>query len=159
MKNKTITLWLTFLGGPLGLHRLYLNGHWDRYSALFCVPTLLGSYGIYRARTLNLEDGWSWVLIPLLGFTVALCAVMAIAYGLRDTEKWNQRYNPASPADATAGQTNWLTVAGLGITLLAGTTVLLASIAFSFQRYFEYGFDPTRALDTPSATVSPAAKP
>ncbi len=155
MKNKTLALWLTFLGGPLGLHRLYLYGRWDRYSALFCVPTLLGSYGVYRARTLNLEDGWSWVLIPLLGFTVAICALMAIAYGLRDTEKWNRRYNPESPADAAAGQTNWLTVAGLVIVLLAGTTVLLASIAFSFQRYFEYGFDETQALDSPSATAKP----
>ncbi len=146
MKNKTLALWLTFLGGPLGLHRLYLYGRWDRYSALFCVPTLLGSYGVYRARTLNLEDGWSWVLIPLLGFTVAICALMAIAYGLRDTEKWNRRYNPESPADAAAGQTNWLTVAGLVIVLLAGTTVLLASIAFSFQRYFEYQIEAARLI-------------
>ena len=155
MKNKTLALWLTFLGGPLGLHRLYLNGKWDRYSALFCVPTLLGSYGVYRARTLNLEDGWSWVLIPLLGFTVAICALLAIAYGLSDSEKWNRRYNPESAIDAAAGQTNWLTVAGLAITLLAGTTVLLASIAFSFQRYFEYGFDESQALDTPSLKVRP----
>ena len=154
MKNKTAALWLTFLGGPLGLHRLYLNGRWDRYSALFCAPTLLGSYGVYRARTLGLEDGWSWVLTPLLGFTIAICALLAIAYGLRDAEKWNRRYNPASPVDAAAGQSNWLTVAGLTIALLAGTTVLLASIAFSFQRYFEYGFDQSQALDAPSIKKS-----
>ena len=24
MKNKTLATWLTFLGGPLGLHRFYL---------------------------------------------------------------------------------------------------------------------------------------
>lgn len=155
MKNKTIALWVTFLGGPLGLHRLYLNGRWDRNSALCCVPTLLGSYGLYRARTLGLEDGWSWVLIPLLGFTVAICALLAIAYGLSDSEKWNRRYNPDSPIDAAAGQTNWLAVAGLAIALLTGTTVLLASIAFSFQRYFEYGFDASQALDTPSAASKP----
>lgn len=154
MKNKTLALWITFLGGPLGLHRLYLNGRWDRYSALFCVPTLLGCYGLYRARTLGLEDGWSWVLTPLLGFTAAICALMAIAYGLRDAEKWNQRYNPGSPADHAAGKSNWFTVAGLAIALLAGTTVLLASIAFSFQRYFEYGFDESKALDAPSIKKS-----
>lgn len=154
MKNKTIALWLTFLGGPLGLHRWYLNGHWDRYSALYCLPTLLGAYGVYRARTLGLEDGWSWVLTPLLGFTAAVCAMQAIAYGLRDTEKWNQRYNPTSPSDHPAGSSHWLTVIGLAIALLAGTTVLLASIAFSFQRYFEYGLDQSQALDAPSVKKS-----
>ena len=29
MKNKTLAAWLTFLGGPLGLHRFYLHGPTD----------------------------------------------------------------------------------------------------------------------------------
>ena len=29
MKNKTFATWLTFLGGPLGLHRFYLRGLGD----------------------------------------------------------------------------------------------------------------------------------
>ena len=29
MKNKTLATWLTFFGGPLGLHRFYLRGFGD----------------------------------------------------------------------------------------------------------------------------------
>lgn len=141
MKNKTLALWITLLGGPLGLHRLYLKGRWDGISALWCVPTLIGSYGVWRARTLGLDDGLSWLLIPFLGFTAAACALMAILHGLTDTEKWNRRHNPQAPLDAAAGNSNWFTVAGLVVALMAGATVLLASIAFSFQRYFEYRYE------------------
>jgi 4-hydroxybenzoate polyprenyltransferase len=150
MKNKTLALWLTLLLGPLGLHRVYLFGRFDQWSFAFLVPTLLGAYGVIRARTLSLDDGWSWVLIPLLGFTLAWCALLAIVYGLQDTEKWNHRFNPGKPADDPAGDSNWLTVAGLAIALFAGTTVLLASIAFTFQHYFEFELDPSQVLDTPT---------
>ncbi len=138
MKNKTVALWLTLLGGPLGLHRRYLLGRYDTVAWLLPLPTLLGLYGVVRARSLGLEDLWSWLLIPLLGFTMAGCALNALVYGLMDAEKWNARFNPGQPGDAAPGQTHWLTVAGLVAALMLGATVLLASIAFSFQRYFEY---------------------
>jgi multisubunit Na+/H+ antiporter MnhB subunit len=81
---------------------------------------------------------------------MASCALLAIVYGLQDTEKWNHRFNPGIPANEPAGASNWLTVAGLAIALFAGTTVLLASIAFTFQRYFEFELDPSQALDAPA---------
>jgi hypothetical protein len=30
MKNKTLATWITFVGGPFGLHRFYLFGTGDR---------------------------------------------------------------------------------------------------------------------------------
>ena len=91
-----------------------------------------------RARTLGLDDVWSWVLIPFGGFALAASALVAIRYGLTDAASWNARFNPqADPQDA-AGQTHGLTVLGLGASLMFGTTVLMATIAFSFQRYFEF---------------------
>ena len=150
MKNKTLALWITLVGGPLGLHRLYLNGRWDGISALWCVPTLIGSYGMWRARHFGLDDGLSWLLIPFLGFTVAASALLALVYGVTHTEKWNRRYNPQAPVDAPAGNSNWFTVAGLVAGLMFGATVLLSSIAFSFQRYFEYQYDQTQALEAPA---------
>ena len=108
------------------------------------VGTLL--YGIQRVQRYGLDDAWSWVLIPLLGFTVAGCALTAIVYGLTSREKWNARFNRSVGEDAAAGGTNWFTIAAVALSLLVGTTVLMASIAFSFQRYFEYQVEEGRKI-------------
>ena len=145
-KNKTLAAWLAFLGGPLGLHRFYLHGLGDLLGWARPIPTALGLYGIQRVQQFGLDDTWSWVLIPLLGFTIAGCALTAIVYGLATREKWNARHNPSLPLDAPAGGTNWLTIAAAALALLFGTTVLMASIAFSFQRYFEYQVEEGRRI-------------
>lgn len=145
MKNKTVAVWVTFLAGPLGLHRLYLKGRMDTLGWILPWPTLLGSYGVMRARDMGVDDTLSWLLIPLLGFTWAGCALTAIVYGLMDTEKWNRLFNPTAGSDAPAGQTNWGTIIGMATALFLGTTALMATIAFSFQHYFEYQQETTAA--------------
>ncbi|MGH8821104.1 MAG: NINE protein [Rhodoferax sp.] len=146
MKNKTIAAWLAFLGGPLGLHRFYLHGVRDLMGWLLPIPTALGLYGVERARQFGLDDAWSWGLIPLVGFTIAGCALTAIVFGLMEPEKWNTRFNPAAPADAASGRTNWFTMGAIVLSLLIGTSVLMASIVFSFQRYFEYQIAQARQI-------------
>jgi hypothetical protein len=146
MKNKTLATWLTFWGGPLGLHRFYLKGLGDMLGWLLPVPTALGIYGIQRVQGFGLDDQLSWVLIPCLGFTIAGCALTAIVYGLMPVEKWNAKFNPQSAADAAAGQTNWLTVFGIATSLLIGTAILMSSLAFSFQMYFEYQIEQARLI-------------
>jgi hypothetical protein len=71
---------------------------------------------------------------------IAACGLTAIVYGLMDTERWNHRFNASAPADAKAGQSSWLTIFGVALSLLLGATALIATIAFSFQRYFEYQY-------------------
>ena len=56
MKNKTLAAWLAFFGGPFGLHRFYLFGFGNRLAWLLPIPTLLGIYGVLRARSIGLED-------------------------------------------------------------------------------------------------------
>ena len=146
MKNKTLATWLTFWGGPLGLHRFYLKGLGDMLGWLLPVPTALGIYGIQRVQAFGLDDQLSWLLIPCLGFTIAGCALTAIVYGLMTTEKWNAKFNPQGNADEVAGQTNWLTVFGIATSLLIGTAVLMSSLAFSFQMYFEYQIEQARLI-------------
>ena len=138
MKSKTAAAWLAFIGGPLGLHRFYLHGRADLLGWLLPIPSALGLYGIARIQRYGLDDQWSWVLVPMLGFTFAGCALMAIVYGLMTPEKWNAHFNPASDAGAPAGRTNWFTIFAVVGALMVGTGVLMASIVFSFQRYFEY---------------------
>lgn len=146
MKSKTLAAWLAFLGGPLGLHRFYLRGLGDLLGWFLPIPTALGIYGIQRVQQFGLDDQTSWVLIPMLGFTVAGCALTAILYGLMTPERWNARFNPQAAPDAPAGGTRWATIGAVVLSLLVGTTVLMASIVFSFQRYFEYQVEEGRRI-------------
>ena len=146
MKNKTIAAWLAFLGGPFGLHRFYLRGFNDTLGWLLPLPTALGLYGIERIQQFGVDDFWSWLLIPLLGFTIAGCALTAIVYGLMSPEKWNAHFNPSLALDARPGQTNWFTIGAVALALLVGSTVLLSSIVYSFQHYFEYQVAQAREI-------------
>ena len=152
MKNKTLVTWLTFAGGPLGLHRFYLYGSADRIGWLLLVPTLLGVYGIDRAQRYGLDDRWIGLLIPLLGITIAGCALNALVYGLMTPEKWNARFNPSAASDAHCGQSNWGTIAALVLSLFIGTATMVASLAFGFQRYFEH--EAEEIMKSPAAFVA-----
>jgi hypothetical protein len=146
MKNKTLAAWLAFLGGPLGLHRFYLHGLGDLIGWLLPIPTALGLYGIQRLQRFGVDDPWSWALIPLLGFNIAGCALMAIIYGLMTREKWNGRFNPGGPEAADAGGTTWTTIFAVVFSLLFGTTALMASIVYSFEKYFTYQVEEGRKI-------------
>jgi len=146
MKNKTIAAWLAFIGGPLGLHRMYLYGLGDVWAWVHPIPTALGIYGVQRALEFGQDDGLSWVLTPLAGFTFAITALHAIVYGLMSTEKWNALFNPQGDPGAEAGKTSWATIGAVVLALLVGTTVLMSSIVFSFQRYFEHQIEEARKI-------------
>ncbi len=138
MKNKTTAVWLTLILGLTGLHRLYLFKRFDAISWMLLLPTLIGAYGLLRAHQIGIEDHMSWLLIPWIGLSAAASSLMAIVYGLMETEKWNIRYNPGSPPEGTAGSSGWLTIIGVVIALMLGATVLLSSLAFSLEHFFEY---------------------
>ena len=120
----------------------------DGLAAAILCATVLGVYGVLRARTHGLDDRLSWVLIPFLGFTLAGCALNALVYGLMSTENWNARFNPGKPIESEAGATGKMTVAGLITALFLGTTVLMASLAFTAQRFFEYQAELAHQQDT-----------
>lgn len=146
MKNKTLATWLAFVGGPLGLHRFYLHGLGDWLGWLLPVPTALGVYGIQRVQQFGQDDVLSWLLVPLVGFTIAGCCLTAIVYGLTTREAWNARFNPGASESAEAGGTRWATIFAIVGALMIGAGVLMASIAFSFQRYFEHQVEEGRRI-------------
>lgn len=104
---------------------------------LLPIPTALGIYGIERIKRFGIDDPVSWVLVPLLGFTIAGCALTAIVYGLMPPEQWNAKFNQHQPALSTCGNSNWLTVGALVAALMIGSTTLIASLAFTIQGYFQ----------------------
>lgn len=144
-KNKTAAAWLALIAGQLGLHRLYLFGWSDLWAWAHPITAALGWWGVERVRLYGQDDQLAWVLIPLLGFTLAATALTAIYYGLMSSEKWNARYNPGAP-EAAAGHTSWLTIGAVVFALLFGTIALMSSIVFSFQRYFEYQVEEARKI-------------
>jgi hypothetical protein len=146
MKNKTLASWLAFVGGPLGLHRFYLHGIADGLGWLLPVPTLGGIYGIARVLRFGVDDTLSWWLIPMLGFTIAATSLTAIVYGLTSREKWNARFNRDAAQDADAGGTNWFTIAAVVLALMIGTGCLMATLAYSFQHYFEWQIEEGRKI-------------
>jgi hypothetical protein len=131
-RSKAVATWIALLGGSLGLHRFYLYGWRDPLAWLHPWPTLLGLYGVERMRDLGQDDRLAWVLIPLLGLMLAGTMLVAIVYGLTPDAKWNARFDPPAPASG------WATMFGVALALLVGGGVLMATIAFSAQRYFEY---------------------
>ena len=144
MKNKTLSAWLAFVGGPLGLHRFYLFGLSDLIGWALPIPTAVGIYGLLRARGLGLDDHLSWLLIPILGFVIAACSLNAIVYGLMDADKWNARFNAGQ--DQGSGNGNWLTILAVIGALMVGATALMAELAYSFQRYFEWQIELARQI-------------
>lgn len=140
--SKTLATWLGFLGGSLGLHRFYLHGWGDVWGWLHLPPTLLGAYGVSRMLALGQDDHLAWALIPLLGLSLAASMLAAIVYGLTPDERWNARFNPRSPPC----KSGWAAVFGVIGALTVGATVLMATIAFSGQRYFESQIEEARKI-------------
>lgn len=149
-KSKTLATWLAFLGGGLGLHRFYLHGLRDVGGWVWAAITLVGVQGLRRHLGVGQDDHAAWLLLPVLGFSLSAGALMALVYGLMPDEKWNARFNPGGP-EHRAG---WLTVLGVVLALLVGATVLMSAIAFSAQRYFEYGSEAAAAPQANSDRLS-----
>ena len=152
-KSKTLATWIAIVGGSLGLHRFYLHGFRDLPGWLHPLPTLIGLYGVMRARSLGQDDQLAWMLIPFVGVTIAASMLCAIVYGLASDDKWNARFN----AGRNVSRSGWAAVLGAMLALLVGAGVLMATIAFVAQRYFEYQVETEAAAVNQPAT--PAAPP
>jgi hypothetical protein len=132
-KSKTIAAWAALLLGSFGLHRLYLYGWRDRLAWLHPWPTLAGLYGVQRMELLGQDDRLSWLLIPLLGLMLVNATLCAIVYGLKSDEKWDAQHNLGQ----SSRPNGWGAILAVIASLLIGGTCLMATIAFSAQRYFE----------------------
>ncbi len=133
-KSKLAATWMALIGGSFGMHRFYLHGARDPWAWCSVPLTLLGVYGLQRARQFGLDDHVSWLLMPVLGLMLAAGMLAAIMVGLTPDERWDSRFNPTGATSSTG----WLTILGVLLALALGATALMATIAFSAQRFFEY---------------------
>jgi len=132
LKSKTLATWLALLLGSLGAHRFYLKGWRDVAGWLHPLPALLGLAGALRMHNLGVDDHAAWLLIPLLGLALSAGMLAAIAIGLTPDDKWADRYQ--QPLKATG----WGAVLGVIAALMVGGTVLMGTLAFAGEKFFEY---------------------
>lgn len=153
-RSKTLAVWLTLLAGALGLHRWWLGGPGRRWALVYPLPTLWGLYGVLRMRDLGLDDRLAWLLVPLLGLTLSAAALEAIVTGLTPAPQWEARHGTGT------GTSHWGTVLGVIVALMAGATVLLGTLAFAGQKYFEWdAAPPVVALSPQGPQNSKVLKP
>jgi len=146
-RSKSLATWLAVIGGTLGLHRFYLYGWRDLPGWLYPLPTLLGLAGVQRMRAFGQDDRVAWVLIPVLGLTISIAMLTAIVYGLTPDDKWAARHNPGRPPQPTG----WMPVLGVIVALLLGASVLMGTVAFGMQHFFEWQLE--------AAAVQNSARP
>jgi hypothetical protein len=144
-RSKTIATWLAVIGGTLGLHRFYLHGFGDRLGWLHALPTAVGLVGVQRMRNLGQDDRLAWLLIPLLGLMISQAMLCAIVYGLTADARWDARHNPGHAMRATG----WGPVLGVIAALLVGAAVLMGTVAFGGQRFFEWQLEDQRSSNSP----------
>ena len=152
-RSKTVAAWLALLLGTLGVHRLYLHGPRDAIAWLHPLPTAAGLLGVWRLRTLGQDDPLAWLLIPLLGLMISMAMLCAIVYALTPDEKWGARHNPGQPVTATG----WGAVLAAIAALLIGGTVLMGTVAYGGQKFFEWELaDKTKrhSAATPDQKIS-----
>ena len=132
-RSKTLAAWLALVAGAAGAHRVYLHGWRDPWAWLFLPPTLIGLFGAWRMNTLGQDDRLAWLLIPLLGLALSAAMLSAIVLALTPDAQWDARFNPGQPAR----DTGWGAVIAAIVALLVGGAVLMGTVAFTGQRYFE----------------------
>lgn len=134
---------LAFALGTLGAHRFYLHGLKDKFGWLHCLATAIGYIGITLLRDNDLASvaGWICTGIGLSGLMAAFLS--AIVFGLRPDEKWDAQYNPTSGQQSHSG---WAVVLTVIASLMIGATVLMASFAFSFEKFFDSQIEAARKI-------------
>ena len=133
-RSKAAATWIAIAGGALGLHRFYLYGWHDRIGWAYPLPTLLGLAGAQRMRAFGQDDTAASLMIPLLGLSLTAAMLSAIVYALTSDERWAARHNP----NQSPQPTGWAPVLGAIVALLLGASVLMGTLAFGGQRFFEW---------------------
>jgi hypothetical protein len=134
VRSKTLATWLAVLFGSLGAHRFYLYGRSDLLAWLHPWPTLLGLAGVIRMRVLGQDDHLSWLLIPILGIMLSQAMLTAIVIGLTPDERWAMQHPGGEPSRPSG----WLAVLGVILALMLGAGVLMGTLAFGGQKFFEW---------------------
>ncbi len=150
-RSKTLAAWLALLAGALGAHRFYLRGWRDPLAWAPWPLTLAGAAGVLRMRLLGQDDQLAWLLVPMLGLTISAGAFAAILHALTPDAAWDARHNPGQVGAATG----WGAVLAAVAALFLGGIVLMGTITFSLQKFFEWQLAAPHGAAQNSSTLRP----
>ncbi len=138
LRSKAIAAWLAVLAGPLGVHRLYVHGRRDAIAWCQAAASVAGVVGVQRMRHCGQDDAAAQWLVPLLGVVISLSMATAIVWALTPDERWNERHN----AGRRPPPSGWSAVLAAVVALMVGGAVLMGTIAYSVQKFFEWQLQP-----------------
>jgi TM2 domain-containing membrane protein YozV len=132
-RHKALAALLASVFGALGLERLYLGQRrWWLPLAVtaLMLPLLIGVRNWYQSPAFFVA------MVPVIaGF------IHALVLALMPDEKFDARFNSASPRRNTSG---WNAVLVAIVTLMVGATILMTTIVLLFQTYFEHSLGLAR---------------
>ena len=130
-KNKAFATFLASVFGGLGLHRFYLFGKTDfwGWAHFLTLPVSALAHVTGSGRPL-LVVGIFFIVSVLCGFLEAL------VIGLTPDEQWDARHNPDSERQTDSG---WPVALLLVLTMAAGATGLILTLARAFDLFFTGG--------------------
>ena len=130
-KNKTLAALLAAVAGTLGIHRLYLRGVADKWAWLH----LASAPATWLLTVLAPQADIFYELLPLtLSYLVGFLEALVI--GLTADEKFDARFNAGSGRESSS---RWPLAVLLVVTMLAGTTTLIATISRLFDLLYTGG--------------------
>lgn len=138
-RSKTVATWLALLGGGFGLHWFYLRGWKAPAGWLHPLPTVLGVVGVLRILGNGQDDALAPLLIPLGGLSLSAALLTGIIIGLTPDDRWQARHGRGRSS-------GWGAVIGVVLSLLIGAGVLMSTITYGLQRYFEIQVEEARKI-------------
>ncbi|APA84184.1 TM2 domain-containing protein [Paraburkholderia sprentiae WSM5005] len=142
-RSKTLTAALAFLFGSLGAHRFYLYGTRDIYGWAHLLGTLIGIPGLMLLIASERASILGWVLASIGAVSLFAAFLAALVYGLRPDQKWDAQFNAHTERKSRSG---WTVVFVVIFSLLIGAFLLMTSLAFAFQTYFESQLEAARSI-------------
>lgn len=130
-KNKTVAALLALILGGAGAHRAYLRGARDKWAWLHLASVAASLLVMALAPQANLF----YKLLPMIvSYLIGLLEGLVI--GVMPDEKFDARYNAGSGGKSDS---QWPLALILVLTLMAGATGLIATIARLFDLLYTGG--------------------
>lgn len=130
-KNKTFAASLALIAGVIGAHRFYLRGAVDRLGLLHLTAIPLCGMIVGLAPDAHVF----YKLLPLIVSALAGW-LEGLVLGLKSDEQWDRSFNPAS---GRTSDTRWPLAIVLVLTMVVGSTALIATISRLFDLLYTDG--------------------
>jgi TM2 domain len=132
-KSKLIVCLLSLFLPGTGLHWLYLKRMKTGWFYLQFLCLIIGIWGWLELARTEKASLIGWFAVALGDISLLSSWLATLVYGLRLDERFDAKFNPASPQKNKSG---WLVIICVICALLVGAFVLMSGLAIAFEQYF-----------------------